>query len=204
MTTFTHSLMKTLRTGETEVSYDYSIPLCRMYVHVRTYSTIPPFSPLIITFSSYSPCLSLLFFFPPILSLSLASPLLNPGTPSWTTLSWPYKIEDQIIRSEEQMEQDEQKFLKKLSDDQAQMDDKLDTLEMVVAGFSARTDLSRAAETANEVRRVMKDLKECQTQATLYNQRERLFNAPVTQVSRVMYMYVGEDPVITVSAYRSV
>ena len=54
---------------------------------------------------------------------------------------------------------------------------------MVVAGFSGRTDLGKAAETANEVRRMVKELKECQQNAQLYNQRERLFNMPVTQVS---------------------
>ena len=55
--------------------------------------------------------------------------------------------------------------------------------KMVVAGFSGRTDLGKAAETANEVRRMVKELKECQQNAQLYNQRERLFNMPVTQVS---------------------
>ena len=56
---------------------------------------------------------------------------------------------------------------------------------MIVAGFSGRTDLSKAAETSNEVRRVVKDLKECQAQAVLYNQRERLFGMPVTQVRAI-------------------
>jgi len=59
---------------------------------------------------------------------------------------------------------------------------------MLVAGFSGRTDLSKAAETSNEVRRIIKDLKECQTQALLYNQRERLFGMPVTQ-ARTTLMY---------------
>jgi len=51
-----------------------------------------------------------------------------------------------------------------------------------VAGFSGRTDLGKAAETANKVRRIVKELEECQQHAQLYNQRERLFNMPVTQV----------------------
>lgn len=55
---------------------------------------------------------------------------------------------------------------------------------MIVGGFSGNTDLNRAQETANEVRRVMKNLKECQTLSQLYNQRERLFGQSVTQVSR--------------------
>ena len=48
----------------------------------------------------------------------------------WDTLSWPRKILDQIEMTENQMEQDEQKFHKKLIDDQAQLEDKLDTLQV--------------------------------------------------------------------------
>lgn len=89
------------------------------------------------------------------------------------------------------MEQDNQKFLKKLSDDQQQLEDRLDTLQLVVAGFSGRTDIGKAAETANEVRRVTKELKDCQQQASLYNQRERLFEMPVTQYDKVCSIPFG-------------
>jgi len=54
---------------------------------------------------------------------------------------------------------------------------------MVVAGFAAHNEILRAHEVANEVRRVNKQLKECQTLAQVYNQRERLFGMPVTNVS---------------------
>lgn len=60
---------------------------------------------------------------------------------------------------------------------------------MIVAGFAGKTDLGKAAETANEVRRVMKDLKDCQNQGMLFNQRERLFGMPVTQVRRLCNFY---------------
>ena len=49
------------------------------------------------------------------------------------------------------------------------------TSQMVVAGFSAHTDLSKAQEIRNEVHRVMRNLKECQALSQTYNQRERLF-----------------------------
>ena len=62
--------------------------------------------------------------------------------------------------TETQMDQDNQKFLKKLSDDQQQLEDRLDTLQLLVAGFSGRTDIGKAAETANEVRRVTKERHE--------------------------------------------
>lgn len=64
---------------------------------------------------------------------------------------------------------------------------------MAVAGFSGNTDLSRAQEISNEVRRIVKNLKECQTLAQLYNQRERLFGQPVTQVQynhSIMYLFL--------------
>ena len=109
----------------------------------------------------------------------------EPLSTSWNTLAWPGKITDHIDSTETQMEQDNQKFLKKLSDDQQQLEDRLDTLQLVVAGFSGRTDIGKAAETANEVRRVTKELKDCQQQASLYNQRERLCELPVTQYDKV-------------------
>ena len=54
---------------------------------------------------------------------------------------------------------------------------------MVVAGMAAHTDINKAHEIANEVRRVHKQLKEAQTLAVTYNNRERLFGMPVTNVS---------------------
>lgn len=55
--------------------------------------------------------------------------------------------------------------------------------KMVVAGMAAHTDINRAHEVANEVRRIHKQLKEAQTLASTYNNRERLFGMPVTNVS---------------------
>lgn len=54
--------------------------------------------------------------------------------------------------------------------------------QLVVAGFSTHVDITRAHEIANEVRRVKKQLKDSQQLATLYNNRERIFNLPVTNV----------------------
>ena len=42
--------------------------------------------------------------------------------------------------------------------------------QMVVAGFSAHTDLSKAQEIRNEVHRVTHNLKECQSLSQTYNQ----------------------------------
>lgn len=53
---------------------------------------------------------------------------------------------------------------------------------MLVAGMAAHSDIQKAHEVANEMRRVHKQLKEAQGMAQIYNNRERLFGMPVTNV----------------------
>ena len=101
----------------------------------------------------------------------------------WTCIGWPHKIQLQMEATEANLEADEERFQKNLLADQNTFQDRLDSLNMAVAGFAAHTDLSKSHEVANEVRRLTKQLKECQTLATTYNNRERLFGLPVTSVS---------------------
>ena len=46
---------------------------------------------------------------------------------------------DQVEQSEEQLEQDEQKFHKKLLDDQTQLEDKLDTLQVCAVTLTTQS-----------------------------------------------------------------
>lgn len=48
--------------------------------------------------------------------------------------------------------------------------------------MAAHSDIGKAHEVANEMRRVHKQLKEAQGLAQIYNNRERLFGMPVTNV----------------------
>lgn len=54
---------------------------------------------------------------------------------------------------------------------------------MAVAGMAAYSEITRAHEVANEMRRINKQLKDAQQMAITYNNRERLFGMPVTNVS---------------------
>lgn len=54
---------------------------------------------------------------------------------------------------------------------------------MNVAGLSAHSNIEKAHEVANECRRLNKALKECQELSALYNNRERLFGIPITNVN---------------------
>ncbi|KAK2489055.1 hypothetical protein MC885_021329 [Smutsia gigantea] len=59
--------------------------------------------------------------------------------------------------------------------------------QLVVAGFSTHVEILRAHEIANEVRRVKKQLKDCQQLAALYNNRERIFGLPTTSVGLLQH-----------------
>ncbi len=53
---------------------------------------------------------------------------------------------------------------------------------MNVAGLSAHSNLEKAHEVANDCRRLNRSLKEFLELANLYNNRERLFGIPITNV----------------------
>ncbi|XP_019627758.1 PREDICTED: dynein heavy chain 1, axonemal-like isoform X2 [Branchiostoma belcheri] len=112
----------------------------------------------------------------------------------WTAIGWPYKIVDQMDMTLQQLEEDEERFRKIQLSDQNNFQDRLDTLQMVVAGFAAHTDISKAHEIANEVRRISKQLKESQELAQTYNNRERLFEMPVTDYQKLSKMVRDFEP----------
>uniref|UniRef100_A0A8C9ZPR8 Dynein axonemal heavy chain 1 n=1 Tax=Sander lucioperca TaxID=283035 RepID=A0A8C9ZPR8_SANLU len=98
----------------------------------------------------------------------------------WTAIRWPQKIIGQIEAVAVQNVEDEERFHKIQLVDQNNFEEHLDSLQMLVAGFAAHADIDHAHEVVNEVRRISKQLKECQTMAQTYNTRERLFGVPVT------------------------
>ncbi|XP_064422227.1 dynein axonemal heavy chain 1 [Latimeria chalumnae] len=103
----------------------------------------------------------------------------------WNGIGWSHKITTQIDTLVTQHEEDEERFRKIQLFDQNNFQERLDTLQLVVAGFSVYSDITRAHEIANEVRRVNKQLKESQQLAQLYNNRERLFGTPVTNYDKL-------------------
>ncbi|XP_066265765.1 dynein axonemal heavy chain 1-like isoform X2 [Branchiostoma lanceolatum] len=112
----------------------------------------------------------------------------------WTAIGWPHKIVDQMDMTLQQLDEDEDRFRKIQLSDQNNFQDRLDTLQMVVAGFAAHTDISKAHEIANEVRRISKQLKESQELAQTYNNRERLFEMPVTDYQKLAKMVRDFEP----------
>ncbi|XP_023368810.1 dynein heavy chain 1, axonemal [Otolemur garnettii] len=112
----------------------------------------------------------------------------------WAASNWPSKILGQIEAVQQQHAEDEEKFRKIQIMDQNNFQEKLEGLQLVVAGFSTHVEIARAHEIANEVRRVKKQLKDCQQLATLYNNRERIFGLPTTNYDKLSRMVKDFQP----------
>ncbi|XP_029774824.1 dynein heavy chain 1, axonemal isoform X2 [Suricata suricatta] len=112
----------------------------------------------------------------------------------WDASNWPSKILGQIEMVRQQHIEDEAKFHKIQIMDQNNFQEKLEGLQLVIAGFSTHVDIARAHEIANEVRRVKKQLKDCQQLAMLYNNRERIFGLPITNYDKLSKMVKDFQP----------
>nr|XP_031326333.1 dynein heavy chain 1, axonemal isoform X8 [Camelus dromedarius] len=112
----------------------------------------------------------------------------------WAASNWPAKILGQIEMVRQQHIEDEEKFRKIQIMDQNNFQEKLEGLQLVVAGFSTHVEIVRAHEIANEVRRVKKQLKDCQQLAMLYNNRERIFGLPITNYDKLSRMVKEFQP----------
>ncbi|XP_054472107.1 dynein axonemal heavy chain 1 [Anoplopoma fimbria] len=112
----------------------------------------------------------------------------------WTAIGWPLRIINQMEAVAVQHAEDEGRFRKIQMVDQDNFEEHLDSLQMVVAGFAGHADMDHAHEVANEVRRTSKQLKECQTMAQTYNNRERLLGIPVTNYDRLQKLVKDFQP----------
>ncbi|XP_042305771.1 dynein axonemal heavy chain 1 isoform X2 [Sceloporus undulatus] len=112
----------------------------------------------------------------------------------WAASNWPLKITTQIELIRQQHIEDEERFRKIQLMDQTNFLERLDGLQLAVAGFSAHSDINRAHEIANEARRIRKQLKDSQQMALLYNNRERIFGTPVTNYDKLNRMVKDFQP----------
>nr|VZI05919.1 unnamed protein product [Spirometra erinaceieuropaei] len=115
-------------------------------------------------------------------------------TAKWTTIGWPNKVRNIVAQVEMQLEEDEERFRKLQISDLATFADKLDSLTVMVSSMASFTDVSKAHEVANEVRRIHRQLLEAQNLAAVYNSRERLFEMPVTNFEKIGTLLKDFEP----------
>ncbi|XP_030276430.1 dynein heavy chain 1, axonemal [Sparus aurata] len=112
----------------------------------------------------------------------------------WTAIGWPQKIIGQMEAAAVQHVEDEENFHKIQLVDQNNFEDRLESLKMLVAGFTSHINIDHAHEVANEVRRICDTLNEYQTMAQTYNTREHLFGIPVTNYDHLQKLVKDFQP----------
>ncbi|XP_055077981.1 dynein axonemal heavy chain 1 [Periophthalmus magnuspinnatus] len=112
----------------------------------------------------------------------------------WAAIGWPQKIFRQIEKTIAQHKEDKEHFQKIQQSEQNSFEEEITSLQMLVAGFGGFADMDHAHELANKVKRIKKQLKDCQAMAQTYNNRERLLGLPLTNYDRLHNLVVEFQP----------
>eukprot|EP00670_Eutreptiella_braarudii_P009176 CAMPEP_0174308690 /NCGR_PEP_ID=MMETSP0810-20121108/1920_1 /TAXON_ID=73025 ORGANISM="Eutreptiella gymnastica-like, Strain CCMP1594" /NCGR_SAMPLE_ID=MMETSP0810 /ASSEMBLY_ACC=CAM_ASM_000659 /LENGTH=1420 /DNA_ID=CAMNT_0015416091 /DNA_START=64 /DNA_END=4323 /DNA_ORIENTATION=- len=93
----------------------------------------------------------------------------------WKCVGWPRKLEETIDHEEELLEKDRERFHENMVADQENFSKEVDRLSKLVAGYYKRTDIKKVVDIAADVKHINQQLLDCREKATLFNQREILF-----------------------------
>jgi len=98
----------------------------------------------------------------------------------WNVMAWPNRINDAIDATKEMLFVEEQTFLKNLQSDQEQFTERIQRLGGLISELTNVNDINRINDFIPDFHKAIKELKECQTQASMFNTREALFNLDPT------------------------
>ncbi|KAL6609170.1 dynein heavy chain and region D6 of dynein motor-domain-containing protein [Neocallimastix sp. 'constans'] len=112
----------------------------------------------------------------------------------WNVMAWPNKIYDAIDNTNEVIYVEEQAFLKNLQGDQEQFTERIQRLGSLISELSIFNDISRINDYISNIHKAIKELKECQNQAVIFNSREALLNLPITNYDDINQLAVNFEP----------
>lgn len=90
--------------------------------------------------------------------------------------------------------EEEEKFLKVQEQDEQAMAEKIDYIIGSVTQIALVSDNTRVHETAVEVKRVWKAMRDAQEQGLLLNQRQKIFGLPVQPFTRLNNLMKEFEP----------
>ncbi|KAI9144540.1 dynein heavy chain and region D6 of dynein motor-domain-containing protein [Paraphysoderma sedebokerense] len=103
----------------------------------------------------------------------------------WAACGWPAQIDKTMKQTEENLNADEQNFLRLLLTDQELFKERIHHISAVITNFSKHTDLNRLQEIIAE---------ECQSLVDLYNSRERIFGIEITNYEDIANLSKDFEP----------
>lgn len=96
----------------------------------------------------------------------------------WQALVGPQKCLGQISVTTEIFEEESERFLKQQFSDLGAYDEKVEVLNMTVSNFTTQFDVTKATETAIEIKKTWKTIIETEELGKLLNKRQLLFELP--------------------------
>ena len=103
----------------------------------------------------------------------------------WEVFHWPAKIGAEITKQEKNMRVLEFNFKRSMEEEQQEFGQDLINLQQDVGKLKDLTKLGEAAKNAETVRRIRLTIQQSEEKARIFNSREGLFNAPVTEYSEL-------------------
>lgn len=103
----------------------------------------------------------------------------------WEVFRWPQKMNNEIAKQEKNLRVLEYQFKRSMEEEQQDFATDLQNLQSDVSKLKELTKLSHAAKNAETVRRIRVTLTQCEDKSRLFNSREGLFNATITEYSEL-------------------
>lgn len=98
----------------------------------------------------------------------------------WTMLQWPSRLQQQLQKCEGVFEAKKQIFSTTMAEEQVVFEETLVALESEAASFQAYADMAKLEVATTHVRSLEGKLRKAERQAELFNTREELFEADLT------------------------
>lgn len=108
----------------------------------------------------------------------------------WEAVGYPLKVTDQIKLMSKALSHQRLQLLKDLQKDELELDERIKSLTVEFYKVTGKTGVENVLECAFEITRLWKSLDSCKSQALIVNQRQGLFDIPVTTFD---HLYILED-----------
>ncbi|XP_023289892.1 dynein heavy chain 1, axonemal [Orussus abietinus] len=112
----------------------------------------------------------------------------------WEAIGFPLQMQIHISEAVERLERDQEKFYKMQLQDESNLTERIDMLVGQVNNVSLLSDFNKVHESAIEVKRIWKAMKECQEQSLLLNERQKLFGVPMVPFEHLTKLMKEFEP----------
>ena len=112
----------------------------------------------------------------------------------YSTLSWPRRIEEACELAAARCQEKRDEYAAAQRAEQDAFDKSLVKLEKIVSEFGKYQDLQKVDDVSKVVKNLQGELKEAEQKKLLFNKREAIFGAPMTDYSKLSKIVKNFEP----------